>query len=765
MTANIQILKVNLWALLLAIVIYSCNTTRFVPDGDKLYTGSTVHTSEKKMDKTTKEVLENSVDPQPNSKMLGVRYKLGIYNLFKEPKKSKGIIHNIKNKFGEAPVLLSHVDTSASRKKMESILFSKGWFRPQVSAAIIEKKETAAVKYTVNQGTRYTINNIFFKPDSSRLSDIIQQSVVKSVLKRGDYVDLETIQQETGRIELYVKEHGYYYFTGDNILFRIDSLHEGKADLYLTFKKTVDTASLQPWSLGEIFVYSNYNFGRDSAIQRQTAKEYRYFWQIDRLQRFKPSVFDNTIFLREDSLYRRSNHSLTIERLMNLNTFRFVRIAFDPINDSSGRSLSTRIYLTPTVKQNMRFESSAYTKSNQFVGSDFSINYRNTNVFKGAEIFDLKITGGFDWQVGGARQLSPNAQTFTATASISVPKIAPRFGIIKPWGRSGTAPRTTYTGAVELLNRPDLYTFRSVRASMGYTWRVKQTMDHNLKLININSISPSKITPKFDSILNDDITLRSGFEKQLIIGSEYRFQYSNTYLTDKKFTYSLAANFYLSGNLASLLVKGSGDTVGSKKILSMPLSQFAKTELELRSYLKLSRKATLAARLNGGVALGYGNSSTVPYTQQFFIGGSGSLRAFRVRTLGPGSYHTAESVYRANESGEIKSEGNIELRYDITSMFKLAGFVDAGNIWLRKDATDKLGSGINNGFLKTMAVGTGIGLRIDASIMIIRLDMGIPIRKPWYPDGNRWVFNEMNLSNKSWRRDNIIANIAIGYPF
>jgi hypothetical protein len=301
---------------------------------------------------------------------------------------------------------------------------------------------------------------------------------------------------------------------------------------------------------------------------------------------------------------------------------------------------------------------------------------------------------------------------------------------------------------------------------MEYTWKVKKSMEHTLRPIRIQSIDPSNTTPKFDSILAEDISLRASFEKQLIIGSQYQFFYTNTFREKKRFTYSAKFNIGASGNVYSLLARPKVDTPGAIKLFNIPVSQFVRLEADLRGYLKLSDKLILANRVLAGTALAYGNSSIAPYAEQFFIGGSSSIRAFRIRTLGPGSYHTDESAFQANESGDIKFEANTELRYTMGKYLGFAGFIDAGNIWLRKETPDKPGSGLKgNDFLNEMAVGMGAGIRLDFSVLLIRFDFSIPLRKPWYPEGNRWVFNEINFGEKEWRKDNLILSIGIGYPF
>jgi outer membrane translocation and assembly module TamA len=289
--------------------------------------------------------------------------------------------------------------------------------------------------------------------------------------------------------------------------------------------------------------------------------------------------------------------------------------------------------------------------------------------------------------------------------------------------------------------------------------------EHRWRVININAINPTEITPKFDSTLAEDVTLQAAFERQLVIGSRYQYTYNNTYRPNK-FNYAFDAIISTSGNVAGLLVPKRGDTIGSKKLFNIPLSQFVKLQADWRGYWEINRKLSLIHRAIFGVAFAYGNSRSVPYSEQFFIGGSSSIRAFRIRTLGPGSFHTDSKVFQANESGEIKLEMNLEARYSISKLFKLALFTDAGNIWLRKEAIDKPGSGFDKGDLfKEMAMGAGFGLRIDASVLVLRFDVATPLRKPWYEEGNRWVLDEIQLGDKSWRKENLILNIGIGYPF
>ncbi|MFN9782933.1 MAG: BamA/TamA family outer membrane protein, partial [Sphingobacteriales bacterium] len=268
----------------------------------------------------------------------------------------------------------------------------------------------------------------------------------------------------------------------------------------------------------------------------------------------------------------------------------------------------------------------------------------------------------------------------------------------------------------------------------------------------------------FDSILQQDQALKASFERQLIIGTQYIFNFNNTFM-NKRLTYWGRFSVGSYGNLISAVSRNKADTPGSIKFMNVPISQFVRIEAEGRVYYQLTNRWTWVNRVVLGSAIAYGNSVVAPYNEQFFIGGSSSVRAFRIRTLGPGSYHTEQSAFQANESGDVKIEANSEFRYNLASKIKPAFFVDAGNIWFRREPPDKPGSKFSSAFLKQMAVGAGLGLRLDFSVMLLRFDFSIPLRKPWFPEGERWVLDEIDLGSKTWRKENLILSVAIGYPF
>ena len=762
--APFHIKQLFICIIIIAFIGSACNTTKNIPEGDYLYKGVKWETRDGKISKDIKSNMEKVARPNPNSKILGVPFKLLLYNLLPEPKKQKGLLFKMKYQWAEKPVLLSQVKPKIVEIKLADYLFNFGYFRPEISAENVYDKKKAWVKYQIKPNTRYTIRDIYYPQDSSDLSAKIRAIASKTLLKKGDYINLGNLEAERERIDEYVKNRGYFYFNPDFLLYRVDSIHKGEADIFYTIKDETSERAKSIWQIGKISVYGNYSLSRDSIIMKQKGKKVAKFTLIDNKDRYKAEVYDRALLIRENQQYRKNLHYLTIERLMNLNTFKFVKIGFTQDTSAGKHLLNTNIFVTPMKKNTLRMEAAASGKTGNYVGSELSVKLRNVNAAKGAEILDFKLSGGFDIQVGGKNVQSGNAFTVQGEVSYYIPRIIPKVKI--KTGLNSFIPRTSFNIGGEYLIRPDLYTQRTLKASMEYTWKVKKTTEHNLRIIRIQSIDPSNITPKFDSILAQDISLQASFEKQLVLGSQYQFFYNNTFRENRRFTYSAKFNIGTSGNLYTMLARPEVDTPGAIKFLNLPISQFVRLEADLRGYLKLSPKLIFANRMIAGTAIAYGNSSIAPYAEQFFIGGSNSLRAFRIRTLGPGSFHSDQTVFQANESGDVKFEVNSELRYTMGKYLRFAGFIDAGNIWLRKESPDKPGSGFSaSDFLTEMAVGAGIGVRLDFSVLLLRFDFATPLRKPWYPEGERWVLNEINIGDKEWRRENLILSIGIGYPF
>jgi outer membrane protein assembly factor BamA len=278
-------------------------------------------------------------------------------------------------------------------------------------------------------------------------------------------------------------------------------------------------------------------------------------------------------------------------------------------------------------------------------------------------------------------------------------------------------------------------------------------------------VNPINVTEDYLKAAEDNTTLLRAVEKQFILGSTYSFTYNSLLGNTPANGFYFNGVLDLSGNIAGLITKANvkkGDTI---RIAGAPFSQYTKVDLDFRWYRRVGAGKTIwANRIITGIGIPYGNSSQLPYIKQFFSGGNNSVRAFRSRSIGPGTFFEPDPVTFFDQSGDIRLELNSELRVPLSGIIHGAVFVDAGNIWLFNEDTTKPGGKFSGGFLNQLAVGAGVGLRFDFNFLVLRLDLATPLRKPWLQD-KRWVFNQFNLKNRDWRRENLVFNLAIGYPF
>lgn len=749
----------------------ACSTTRTVPEGDRLYTGSDVKwqdtiTKKPKDYSTLKEGMEERIRPLPNRKFLGMPIKLWLYNLGNEPK-GKGLNYLLRKKWGEAPVLLSQVKTERTDDILTSYLEDNGYFNAEVAHEVKEKgKKKASINFTAIPDHRYTIRRVRFDTDTGLLGHHIMLTTGKTILKPNDNYSLDKIKEERERIHDFLKENGFYYFTPDYLLVKIDSaLGKRQVDLYLAIKKTTPPTALRQYYMKSVELYTNYNLAKDSAQQFNKGVEYNNFTIIDPDSLFKPIVFDRTVFLQRDSMYRLSSHNITLQRLVNLGTFKFVRGNFRPARDSS--LLYAKFFLTPYPKRSLQAEVSGTSKSNSFVGSQLKISAKNRNFQRKANLLEISLGGGFETQVGGkTTQVSTNAYSLNGEVSITIPRFFTPIIRFNP--RTPYVPRTRFSLGYEMLSRPNLYNLNAFNLQYGYIWKQTKFLDHALYPVAITYVLPSSESPEFLEQKRLDPALAQSISKQFILGSNYTLTYNNQ-SPEKYHSFYAYFNTDVAGNLVGLF--GKKQPAGNKTIFNNDFSQYLRFSVDGRHYFKLSEKLRWVNRLFAGYGIAYGNSTTLPFVKQFFTGGSNSIRAFRARTLGPGSYkevadpnNPTQNLLLANAAGDIKLEGNTELRFKPTKLLELAAFVDAGNIWLgRSDSTSKVFK--TNTFLKELAVGSGVGIRIDASILLIRFDIAFPLRKPWLPENERWVFKQIKFGDPDWRKENLILNIAIGYPF
>lgn len=748
--------------LFISVFFFACSTTRTIPKDDALYTGATVKLNadiplrEKKVFTSD---LQASARPKPNSSFLGIPFKLLIWNAFGN-KKPNSFFGKLRGKLGEPPVLASQVNVQHNVDIFQNQLQNKGFFTAQVSGDTTIKGKKAHAYYTANAGSQYKIASVEFVNDSSKLTQAILACADKSLLKAGNSYDLDVITGERNRIDAYLKEHGFYYFSPDFLIIQVDSVNAGNhlVNMRVRVKPTTPLEGRDVYTINNVYIYSNYSL---NTANTDTSKANRQFYDgyyiIDAHKKFRPKLFDEAMQFRPGDIYNRTDHNNTLNRLMNANVFKFVKNRFERAKVDSPK-LDVSYYLTPFPTKSIRAEFGLSNQSNNFNGTTVSLGYHHRNLFRAGEQFDFKIYGGTETSFGGTYQ-GYNTFKYGTELDLAIPRfIVPFF---KFSSRGPFMPHTNFQMAYESLDRIGLYSLQSFRLSAGYSWKKKQEISQELFPISINYVVPSNISLTFDTTMRNDPTLKHVVDTTVILGSTYQFTFNQQAAGIQKinsFFFNGLAD--VSGNVAGLFLSGN-----QKSVFGVPFAQYIKFEADGRYYRKLGLGSTWANRIDFGYGLPYGNSNQLPYVKQFFTGGNNSIRAFRSRTVGPGIYHAVQNNagFIPDQTGDIKLELNTEYRPKISGPLYGAVFIDAGNIWLSKPDPNKPGAEFTGQFLSQLAVGGGVGIRLDIQIFVLRFDVAWPLREPWL--NNPWVINQINFGSTQWRRENVIYNLAIGYPF
>jgi len=772
--------KVHIYLLVITGLVFfaGCSNIRYLPKGEKLYVGHRViikrDTIKKSEQKVLREDLENMLRPKPNTKLLGMRIKLLLYNLAGKPKRAAGGLRNLlRNRFGEPPVLASSLDLRKNEQILQNRLENLGYFHALVKGDTIDRHRRVTAKYTAQPGPQYHIHKVNFPSDNSELGKAIAGTAEKTLLKPGEAYNLDVVKGERNRIDQTLKEEGFYYFGPDYLIVRVDStIGSHHIDFYIAVKPLTPQRAVEIYKINEVYIYPDYDLTKTEADTSKTnAVYFNGFNVIDKRSQFKPVVFSRSMFFKPGDIYKRKDHNLALNRLVTMGSFKFVNNRFETVLTTDSAKLNAYYYLTPYPKKQLRAEVSGTTKSNNETGTQFNFTWRNRNAFRGAE--QLSITGytGLETQVSGTQQ-GYSTTRFGGEGTLSIPRFLVPFR--KEINTNNEfVPHTKLNLGYEYLNKTQLYGLSSFRGSLGYEWKSSIRRQHELYPISVTYVQPSNVTQQYrDSISRHPelaTSLNKPIEQQFIIGSTYSFLFNDQpdITLNNHIYFNGTAD--LSGNIIGLLSGANVKKRGSYyKLFGSRFSQYIRVDGDFRYYYKLGTKSTLANRFFAGLGLPYGNSLELPFVKQYFTGGSSSIRAFRSRAVGPGTYHPSDAStqnFLPEQSGDIKIELNTEYRAKITGIVNGAIFVDAGNVWLYNENAAKPGAKFSSNFYKELAAGAGVGLRFDLTFLLIRTDLAFPIRKPWLPRGQRTVINQIDFGSSAWRKENLVFNLAIGYPF
>jgi outer membrane protein assembly factor BamA len=754
--------------------LFSCRPAKHIPDDSYLLDRYRIELSEKVVDK---DELKNFVRQKPNKRIMGFRFHLWLHNLANPDK--EGWPHNWLRRIGEEPVIYDPFVTSRSTIQIQRYLGNKGYYNAEVADSVRLRRKRARVAYRVDARDPYQITLVSYNFEDDGLRELILEDSVNSLIKPGNIFDVDILQSERIRIERYLKNLGYFHFSREHVYFEADTtLGNMSVNLTLGINQNrirqdggqYATVPHRRYRIGNVNIFpsfnprealdqAEYNSGFDTLIFR----DMRYLFRDE--MPVSPRVLAQSNFILPSDTYSQDNVDRTYRHLFALRLYRLVNIRFTephgnpPDTLEASSVLDAWLQLTPFNMQSFTVEMEGTNSSGDF-GFGGNLMYQHRNVLGGAEVLDLKIKGSVETLNEYYSRAFRNTYEYGAEAGLQIPRFLLPIRSISFVRRYN--PKTNLTLAYNYQLRPD-YTRTIANAGFGYSWRGSEYISHLVSPIELNLVRLPFSTPLFDSIIHS-YNLEASFRDHLVTETNYSFIFNNQDIRKARDFIYFRFNTEIAGNILSAIshMADRPKKDGHYRLFGTDFAQYLKTDIDLRYYRMLYGNNSLVYRFFAGAGLPYGNSSALPFEKKYFAGGANSIRAWQVRSLGPGSFHEAVDRSFPNRTADIKLEANLEYRFKLFWLMEGAMFLDAGNIWAIDDNDKREGALFRfNRFYKDIAVGTGLGLRFDFSFFIFRLDAGLKLRNPAEPEDRRWI-----PLNRKWNYANDVAfNIGIGYPF
>lgn len=737
-----------------------------------------------KIENPVKEVSSGSlsglVQQKPNSKFIGLfPLKLWWNNIFK--------------KSGEQPVVLDLSQVDESKEQIRKYLDNIGYFGSEVNDFIhYKKKKAKRVTYKVKLATPYRIRQINYSIKDDSIIKLVDDYFSSNLLRPSFILNSNTLDKERTRLTQILNNNGYFGFTKDYIYYEVDSaLNNKQADVSLIIKN-ISIPSDNPtqpdieenhkiYFINDVFIQPNFRpFQSDTIIYDTIVKTLarrgdpilnRYNIVYKPPLKIKPKVITRSMFVENDNKFNATDAKQSYKKLNELTIFKYVNINFSEAKDLPKAKEGNKNYLDCIV-QVTRNPVHSYSIEAQGTnsGGDLGIGgylvYQNKNLFRGGEVFYLRVKGAMEAQEGGATPEEVKDRKFlffnTFEAGIEANLYIPKF--LAPINQDVFSryfrPKTNINLGYNWQDRLE-YERIITNISFGYDWSETQFRRHQLFPIDLNVVKVTT-TPEFDSILaGESERFRNQYTDHLILGIRYSYIFNNQEINRvKDFTY-LRWNIETSGNFLDLIVNITGapeNAEGFQTAFGIRYSQYVKSDVDIRHYFVFEKKHTIAIRTAFGLAIPYGNSIDIPFEKGFYGGGANGMRAWTLRYLGPGAYPNLNP--NIERVGDVKIEANIEYRFPIFKVFKGAFFYDIGNIWLLSDNETFPGGKFEfKNFISELAMDVGIGLRLDFKYFIFRVDVAQRMMDPAREKGDRWVIGDHN----NWF--NPVYNLGIGYPF
>ena len=767
--------------LALSALLSSCSMTKVIPEGQSMLTANEIVYTKDKPEELSD--LSKYIKQTPKSGIFGFQFSVALYNTGKGTGRGWD---KIAEKMGTAPLIFDEDLVESSIKNMLNHMKFKGFYDSKITASVNTDNKKTKVTYTVTPGKRYVIDTITYTIPDVDLYDIMAENRGGSLVKVGDWLSEDILEQESERVADIFRNKGYFGFDKGFLFFTGDTLaHNGKSHLdieikdYLRSGSPKDARPHKVFTFSDVLVSTRRNFQQNRTIRTEmdSAATVRRdsllsVWrtQIDTIpyknikvvsfsqsgNLVRKKVLNRLNLIKPGDPYDEDIVESTYSRFSSLNLFSSVNIQQQEVDSSK---VLTSITLQATNVQGFKVDLQGSTNANGLLGISPAISYFHKNVFRGAEVLTVGLMGDFQFKL--------HSNVHSTEIGINTSLDIPRF-LFAPgrWFRSRALPHTEINTSFSYQTRPE-YTRNILSASYNYSWNIKRKLFWKFTPIQTNIVRIFNLDSTFYRKISDPY-LKNSYSNHFDLGIGASVYYiSDPAVKPVKNFWYVRYGLDLSGNVLSLFNSSmKKNDRGERLVWKSPYSQYFRMELSGVYTFKFGGNPNhmLAFRALGGVGKGYGNSTILPLEKMFWGGGAYDMRGWQPRTLGPG-YAPRDSAFRIpNQTGDIKLEANMEYRFPIISILNGAVFSDLGNIWTfdRKnkatgEEADPRGVFRTKDFYKHLALDFGLGLRLDLDFAVIRLDLGF---KTYNPATSEWTGPDKWL-----KKDNFEFSFGIGYPF
>ena len=751
---------------IMVLLLASCNSTKFVPEGEYLL-------DKVKITSDDKEVIPDEYNEYrrqtPNAAVFpvlfgGMRMQLGIYNL--APKDTttgyKRFWNKIFHKMGDAPVLYNSALTSLTTQQIQRVLVNKGYINAKVTNDVKIKNKKVAVTYSITANQPYRLRDYGVNLKNPRLYEIATDTA-KSLIRPNMLFNADVLGAERIRIANLFRREGYYNFNKDYLGYSADSaLNAKRVNLTLELRDFLKNSSdsinnivFRKYTIRNVIYYINKEAILSDDLQnkdRLDTVRFRDFILVSPKEKIlKLDALVQNTYINPKAYYSDDAVDKTYQSLNTLGPIKYVNISF---KDTGKEQLDCYIIITPskTISVSTELEGT-YTAG--FWGGATNINYVNKNAFNGAETFSLQGKAALELQKDVL------AREFGAQAGIKFPRFM--FPVGSYDFKRNIHANTEFSGAVNYIFRPTEFTTTNVSAGMSYSWNKKQ-YHHNFELFEINYVQ-FKVDPGFDAAyLSTGLYNRYNYSDHFIMSMGYSGSYSTFNAARPMQNYSTVRySIESAGNLLYAVshLLGMEKTDDSYQLFKVGFSQYVKGEYNITRHQIFDKNNRFVYHFGAGVGIPFANSNVIPFEKRFYSGGANSVRGWGESMLGPGAYSrfTGNKTRDFNQVGDIKLDMNMEYRTKLFWKAEGAAFIDAGNIWtIDNYKSQPLGQFKFDSFYNQLALAYGLGLRFDFSFFILRFDVGTKLFDP-----------SEKLRSEQWKtrfdKDNYAFHFAIGYPF